>query len=159
MGRINEAIGKGTGFLYACPAAPPMQPIESGGISKATQAIQRSGLQHHTQCRPAILRLLWLNILPLPKSMTVGAFPWMRRPYQTRMLLIISHPLPGTRRGTDLGRQHFQHHPGCHLQPPGLPYGHIWRHYIMTCTVPNRKCPRCQTECHAVKSADTQTCC
>ena len=95
MGHINEAIGMRTDFLYACPAAPPTQPIESGGISKATQAIQRSGLQHHTQCHPAILWLLWPNILPLPKSMTIGAFPWMRRPYQTRMLLIISHPLPG----------------------------------------------------------------
>ena len=98
MGHINKAIGKGTSFLYACPAVLPTQPIESRGVLKATQAIQWSGLQHHTQCHPVILQLLWLNILPLPKLMTIGAFLWMRWPYQTRMLLIISHPLPGTQR-------------------------------------------------------------
>ena len=109
MGHIKEAIGKGIAFLYACPVAPPTQPIESGGVLKAMQAIQQSGLQHHTQCRPAILWLLWPNILPLPTSMTIGTFLWMRWPYQTRMLLIILHPLPGMQRATDLGMQHLQH--------------------------------------------------
>jgi len=51
----------------------------------------------------------WPNVLPPPKSTILGTFPWMGRLNQTRVLLIISHPLPGRPWGTDFGEQ-YPHH-------------------------------------------------
>src|SRR5258706_7796071 len=68
---------KETACCVVCPVAPPPRQVESGGMSKATPTDQRSGLQHNPTHRLVNLWKLWPNLLLPPKSMVLGAFPWM----------------------------------------------------------------------------------
>ena len=72
MGHVKERVAtarKGTALLYAHPVVPSTQPIKSGGVLKATLAIQRSDSQHNP-------RLTQSNMLPPPKSLR---WIWMVR--------------------------------------------------------------------------------
>jgi len=80
MGHVKEVIDmprKEAACCVVCPVALPTWPIESGGMSKATLTDQQSGSQHNPMHCPVNLWKLWPNVLPLPKSMILGMFPWM----------------------------------------------------------------------------------
>jgi len=109
---------KGTASKSVWPVAPRMGPIRRENASKARLILRWSESQCHLPSRPANLWQHWRNVLPPPKSRAVYAFLWLKWPYQARVLLIISHPLPGKRLGTDsrtLCPQHSLAGCGAHL--------------------------------------------